>query len=257
MYQPRVYRHWVMSKDLVSFRVVVKETDLLVRASRDLERKTYRLVARYRGDLERYIAKNPDFLTSLVPLPVPEQSPAIVRAMSEAARKVDVGPMASVAGAINDFVGNALLEFSPEIIIENGGDIYLRSLKKRVIGIYAGKSPLTGKIGLELAPTPTPIGICTSSGTVGHSLSFGAADAVAVVAESSTLADAAATALGNRVGSTGDIQKAIDFARSVEGLKGVVIICGSDMGLWGDIKLCETAHEGEGEITGVEKKIDG
>ncbi|MDP2931727.1 MAG: UPF0280 family protein, partial [Chloroflexota bacterium] len=196
MYQPRTYRHWVKGKDLVAFKVMVEETDLYVRASTNLKRKTHKLVLKYRDALKRYIERYPLFLTTLEPYPVGDDAPAIVRAMAESTARVGVGPMAAVAGAIADFVGTELLESSPEVIIENGGDIYLKSLKKRLVGIYAGKSPLTGKIGLEIEGTETPLGISTSSGTVGHSLSFGKADAVVVVAESATLSDAAATAIG-------------------------------------------------------------
>ena len=117
-----------------------------------------------------------------------------MKQMIEAGQKAGVGPMAAVAGAIAECVGRELLAFSPEIIIENGGDIYLKCLKKRVVGIFAGKSPLTGKIGLEIDAKDTPLGVCTSSGTVSHSLSFGKADAAVAIAPSATLADAAATA---------------------------------------------------------------
>ena len=145
--------------------------------------------------------------------------------------------MASVAGAIAEFVGTELLDFSPEIIVENGGDIYLKSLKKRLIGIYAGKSPLSGKIGLEINGEDTPLGICTSSGTVGHSLSYGKADAVIAVSKSALLADAAATAIGNLIKKPGDIPSGIKFAKGIEGLKGVIIIEGDNMGLWGEVKI--------------------
>ena len=194
MYQPRTYRHWVKDKGLVSFNVAVKETDLYVRALSNLKSKTRKLVLKYRDLLERYIERHPVFLTSLEPLPLSDDAPLMVKAMLAAASKAGVGPMASVAGAITEFVGNELANFSPEVIIENGGDIYLKSLEKRVIGIYAGKSPLTGQIGLEINGEDTPLGICTSSGTVGHSLSYGKADAVVVLSPSATLADAAATA---------------------------------------------------------------
>jgi ApbE superfamily uncharacterized protein (UPF0280 family) len=197
MYEPRTYRHWVKDKDLVPFNVMVKETDLYIRATTNLERKAHKLVMKYRDLLERYIEQHPAFLTSLEPIAVEDNAPGIVTEMAEAARKAGVGPMAAVAGAIAEFVGNELLAFSPEIIIENGGDIYLKSLKKRLIGIYAGKSLLTGKIALEISGGDTPMGICTSSGTVGHSLSFGKADAAIVLSKSATLADAAATAIGN------------------------------------------------------------
>jgi ApbE superfamily uncharacterized protein (UPF0280 family) len=239
-YQPRTYRHWIESKDLAAFTVTVKETDLYIRASSNLQRKAQRLVLKYRGQLENYIEQNGDFLTSLKPLPVPMHAPHIVMEMIEAGRKANVGPMAAVAGAVAEFVGRELLELSPEIIIENGGDIFMKVLHKKVIGIYAGDSPLTGKIGLEISPRETPLGICTSSGTVGHSLSFGKADAVVTIAGSAVLADAAATVICNRVQKPGDINDAIELGKGISGLKGIVIIIGKDIGVWGDIKLCET-----------------
>ncbi len=240
MYEPRTYRHWVKGEDLVSFNVVVKETDLYIRASRNLKSKALKLVLKYRDTLERYIERHPSFLTSLEPLPVGDDAPRIVKLMSESAAKVGVGPMTAVAGAIAEFVGTELLTFSPEIIIENGGDIYLKSLRKRVVGIYAGKSPLTGKIGLEIKGEDTPLGICTSSGTVGHSLSFGKADAVVVLGQSATLADAAATAIGNLIKQPSDIACGIEFARGVEGLKGLLIVKDDKVGLWGEVKICQT-----------------
>ena len=224
--------------------MVVKETDLYIRATTNLKRRALRLVVKYRDALERYIERHPSFLTSLEPIAVGDDAPHIVTEMAEAATKAGVGPMASVAGAIAEFVGSQLLAFSPEIIIENGGDIYLRSLKKRLIGIYAGKSPLTGKLGLEIDGQDTPMGICTSSGTVGHSLSFGKADAVVVLSQSATLADAAATAIGNLIIQPSDIPGGIEFAQSIDGLKGVVIIKDDKVGLWGEVNICQTSIEG-------------
>ena len=240
MYEPRTYRHWIKDQDLISFNVVVKETDLYIRASTNLKIKALDLVLKYRDTLERYIEQHPSFLTSLEPLSVSDDAPRIVKSMSESASKVGVGPMASVAGSIAEFVGNELSAFSPEIIIENGGDIFLKSSKKRSIGIYAGKSPLSGKIGFEINGQDTPLGVCSSSGTVGHSLSYGKADAVIVLSKSATLADAAATATGNLIIEPGDIPKGIEFAKSIEGLLGIIIIKNDKMGLWGKIKICQT-----------------
>lgn len=244
MYQPRTYRHWVKDKDLVAFNVVVRETDLYIRARSDLKRQAHQLVLKYRQALEKYIERHPSFLTSLEPLAVGNDAPRLVAEMAEAAAKAGVGPMAAVAGAIAESVGSELLAFSPEVIVENGGDIYLKSLSKRLIGIYAGKSPLTGRVGLEIEGEDTPLGVCTSSGTVGHSLSFGQADAVIVLCPSTTLADAAATAIGNRIHQPKDIPGGIEFARSIGGLKGVIIIQGEQVGVWGKVKLCEMAVEG-------------
>ena len=241
MYEPRTYRHWIKGQDLISFKVAVKETDLYIRASTNLKRKALKLVLKYRNTLERYIERHPSFLTSLEPFSAADDAPDIVKSMSESASKVGVGPMASVAGAIAEFVGNELSAFSPEIIIENGGDIFLKSLKKRLIGIYAGKSPLSDKIGLEINGQDTPLGVCSSSGTVGHSLSYGKADAVIVLSKSATLADAAATAIGNLIVESSDIPKGIEFAKAIEGLLGIIIIKDDKMGLWGKVKICQTS----------------
>ncbi|MFC1903986.1 UPF0280 family protein [Chloroflexota bacterium] len=242
MYEPRTYRHWIEGKELVSCNVTVKETDLYIRASSNLKRKAHRLVLKYRRQLEDYIERHPVFLTSLEPVLIDEDAPQIVRQMAEAAQMAGVGPMAAVAGAIAEFVGNELLAFSPEIIVENGGDIYLKSLRKRIVGIYAGKSPISGKVGLEINGEDTPIGICTSSGTVGHSLSFGQADAVIVVAKSASLADASATAIGNLINQPADITNGIGLAKSIKGLEGVVIIKDEHIGIWGKVKICQTSE---------------
>jgi len=243
MYQPRTYRHWVKDKELVAFKVTVKETDLYIRAKSDLKNQARKLVLKYRRTLEEYIGGHPIFQTSLEPVAVADGAPQIVTGMAEAAQKTGVGPMAAVAGAIAEAVGSKLLDFSPEVIVENGGDIYLKSLSKRLIGIYAGKSPLTGRVGLEINGEDTPLGVCTSSGTVGHSLSLGQADAVIVLSPSTALADAAATAIGNRILKPEDIPGGIEFARSIKGLKGVVIILGEQVGVWGEVKLGEMAVE--------------
>jgi ApbE superfamily uncharacterized protein (UPF0280 family) len=237
MYQPRSYRLWVRDKDLTSFSVAVKETDLYVRASSNLKSTTYELVQKYRSMLEDYIEQHPRFATSLKPMSVARKVPDIIREMAAATKKVGVGPMASVAGAIAQFVSQELLGYSPEVIIENGGDIYMKSLKDRTVGIYAGRSPLSGKLGLEIRADETPLGVCTSSGTVGHSLSFGKADAVVVTSSSAILADAAATAIGNIISSPDDFPKGIEFAQNIEGLLGVVIIKDDKMSVWGKITL--------------------
>ncbi len=237
MYQPRTYRHWVKDTDLISFDVVVRETDLRIRALSNLRRKALKSVEKHRDAIERYIEQNPAFLTSLKPIAVQNDAPLIVKEMARAAETVSIGPMSAVAGAIAEAVGKELLPFSSEVIVENGGDIFLRTNRERIVGIYAGNSPLSGRIALEIEPGETPLGICTSSGTVGHSFSMGKADAVVVLAPSAALADAVATATGNLVKEVSDIEKGLEFAQKVETLIGIVIIKDDKMGAWGRVKL--------------------
>ena len=238
MYEPRFYRSWSKDKDLVSFSVVVKETDLYVRARSNLKKKALKAVLKYRAPLEKYIEQHPEFLTTLKPFRVEESAPEIVKTMAEAAALVGVGPMASVAGAIAEHVGRDLLPFSSDVIVENGGDIFIKTEVKRTVGVYAGgRSPFTGRIALEIQPEETPMGICASAGTVGHSLSFGKADVCIVLSPSAALADAAATAVGNLVLEASDIQKAIDFGKELEGVSGLVILKDDHMGVWGKVSI--------------------
>lgn len=237
MYQPRTYRRLVASDDLVAFSVVVKETDLLVRARSDLSSLALEAVRCCRDALERYIDRRPLFASALEPLKTEDDAPALVRSMAAAAEVVGVGPMAAVAGAIAEEVGNRLLQYSEEVIVENGGDIFIRTLRRRLVGLYAGESPLSGKIAFVVQPEDTPLGVCTSSGTVGYSLSYGLADAATVFSPSAALADAAATAIGNRVSSPDDIPGAIEFAQRVPGLSGVAIVKGEALGLWGRVSI--------------------
>jgi hypothetical protein len=237
MYEKRTYRNLVSTDDLVKFEVMVKETDLLIRAERDFSKEARESVLKYRHQLETYIATNPEFQRSLVPLTDDPYAPEIVQQMIRASRLAGVGPMAAVAGAVAECVSKDLLKISKEVIVENGGDIYLATSKERTIGIYAGDSPLSLKIGIVISPEETPLGVCTSSGTVGPSLSFGKADAVCILARSSALADAVATAVGNIVKEEKDIESGLERGREIEGVLGTFIIFEEKMGVWGNVRL--------------------
>jgi hypothetical protein len=238
-YQERSYRNLLPDHGLFSFQVTVKETDLYIKATQDLREMARQAIIHYRFQLEQYISKHPEFFRSLVPLAGDEFAPPIVRDMLEAAHICGVGPMAAVAGAMAESVGKDLLAVSPEIIVENGGDIFFHSAKELKVGIFAGSSPLSFRVGLKIPPASHGWGVCTSSGTVGPSLSFGRADAVCILAPSASLADAAATAVGNLVSSPADIHNGLEKAQTIPGLTGVVIIVAEKLGVWGNVELTE------------------
>ncbi len=239
MYEERTYRNLVKTDDLIKFEVMVKETDLLVRAERNLSKETRESILKYRHQLEAYIETNPEFQRSLIPLKDDVYAPEIVREMIRTSRSAQVGPMAAVAGAIAEFVSRDLLSISKEVIVENGGDIYLATSRERTIGIFAGNSPLSLKVGVMIGPEDSPLGVCTSSGTVGPSLSFGKADAVSVLSKSAALSDAAATSVGNIVKEKKDIESGLQRGEEIEGVSGVLIIIGEKMGVWGNVKLIQ------------------
>ncbi len=235
-YEKRTYRNLTGIENLVPFNVIVLETDLQVYASRPLQKVTRDLVLKHRGFIEKYIALYPEFLKTLIPWHADDFAPPIVGKMIDAGRKAGVGPMAAVAGAVAESVGTVLLSYSDEIVVENGGDIFFKTNRLLTVGVYAAGSPLSLKMGLRIDSRDKPVGVCTSSGTAGHSLSLGKADAVCVVSGSCPLADAAATAIGNRVKGKKDIRDAIDFGKMIDGVTGIVVIIGEDAGFWGDVE---------------------
>jgi uncharacterized protein len=238
MYRPREYRHGIKAGDLVSYTIREKETDLFIRTCSDLSREARDIVSRQRNVLEGYISKYPFFQASFGPVDIGSDAPPIVNLMAQAARACGVGPMAAVAGAMAQIVGEELSAFSPEVIIENGGDNFIRSSRERIVSIFAGGSILSGKVGLVVPPKLMPVGICTSSAKVGPSISLGKSDATVIAAPSTALADAAATAVGNVVLSGEDIQRGLDFAKTIEGILGAVIIAGDRIGAWGKLEIC-------------------
>ncbi len=233
-----LYRRWVRYDKLTGFSVSVQETDLLIRAQSDLSAEAEDAVRECRSQIETYIAAHPAFATSLEPLPVTDP-PSIIRQMALAGNAAHVGPMAAVAGAVAQFVGEKLSTHSPEVIVENGGDLYVRAEHELKVGLYAGTSPFSGKLALVVAPEQMPLGICTSSGTIGHSLSYGKADAVTVLARSAATADAFATAYANRIKTPDDVDDVLALGETAPDIQGLLIIIGAKLGTWGTITLAQ------------------
>lgn len=238
-YQKRFYRVPKQLRGLVNFTIAIKETDLFIFAEDYLFREAEELVLKYRNQLETYIEKKPFFIKSMSPFEDDPFAPEIIKEMIKASKVAGVGPMASVAGVIAEAVGRGLIKYSKEVIVENGGDLFLKVLDETLVGIYAGISPLSGKLALRIDPEMTPIGICTSSGKVGHSFSMGNSDAVTVVSKSTALADAVATRIGNLIHSKDDIAQGLKIAQSIKGVEGVIIIIDDNFGVWGDLKIEE------------------
>lgn len=232
---------------MISFTAKVKETDLWITAPLDMSQLAVESILRHRRGLEDYASRNPLFLTSLKPLPPDPWAPPLVKAMLAAGNAAGTGPMAAVAGAIAQAVGRDLSPLAGgEVMVENGGDLYLEASREVTVGLEAGDSPISGRLGISIAPKEMPLSLSTSSGTVGHSLSLGRADAATVKAGDGALSDAVATALGNRVRSAGDLQAALDWVSEVPGVLGALIVVGRKMAAWGDLQLVPLEQGGKG-----------
>lgn len=227
---------------MISSHARVEDTDLHILADRRVDDIALELVLQYRLQVERFMLENQEFGDSLLPLSYSNYLVPIIKEMIEAGRIASVGPMAAVAGAIAQFVGKDLLEQGcREVVVENGGDVFLHRVQDCTAAIFAGESPLSMKVGVKIPVIMMPVAICTSSGTVGHSLSFGVADSVTVLARSAAVADAVATRLGNEVGDeaggNSGIERALQVGREILGVLGVVVICGEKIGAVGDVEL--------------------
>lgn len=227
------------------FEVVEQETDLWISMDASayypgIQLEIRGFVVGLRAELSGYIRNDPYFLHVLEPYSLLPGAPQIAVDMAAAAEKAGVGPMAAVAGAVARDVGRFIAEKTGcnKLVVENGGDIYIRGDHPLTVAVYGGDSPLSEKVGIRVNVSGE-LGVCTSSGTVGHSLSFGAADAVAVISDDAAVADAFATAYCNQVKCREDISQVLEKARNRPDIKGIVIIVGDALGAWGHLELVD------------------
>jgi ApbE superfamily uncharacterized protein (UPF0280 family) len=191
-------------------------------------------IVRQRGILEQYIGRHPAFGSSLEPIDLLTDVPEVARRMARAAALVGVGPMAAVAGAMAQCAAEAgLAAGADEVIVDNGGDIYLRAVKPVVVGLYAGSAAVGDKLAFSLQPDDTPIAVCSSSSRMGHSRSLGRCDLATVVAKDAALADAAATQAANLVRTPDDVNAVLNRIAAIEGVTGVLIVKDDQVGLAG------------------------
>lgn len=205
-----------------------KETNLRFRVQNP--EQMIQEILRQRKLLEQYIHRYPQFLNSLVPIPPLQNAPPIALKMHEASELTGVGPMAAVAGAIAEYAARSGVG-----VVENGGDIFLISESPVVLGVYGGKTPLSSHVGFRIDPERMPLAVCSSSGKMGHSLSFGKADIVTVFSTSGALADAAATLGGNLVQSARDIEPVLAHLCQIPGIEAAWIEVDGKVGFQGDL----------------------
>lgn len=242
--EPRFYRHGMGEDRFHSFIVCYKDSDLWIGIDKnsycdEMVEFTKQKLITIRSQIESYIIQHPEFESSFYPIKIQSNATEIILTMAKAAEKANTGPMAAVAGAISEYLANEIQnEYAiEEIAIENGGDLYLSLKRNMVLSVYAGTSPLSGKIGIEIPAKETPLGVCTSAGTVGPSVSFGKADAVVVACKNTATADTYATAIGNKVKSSENIEKELNICNTHPDILSLLIVCNDKMGIKGKYEL--------------------
>ena len=237
LHNKRFYRLYSSRGRWNTYNIKLHTSDLYIRALNDISVTAAKLLNEARSEIEEHIKESTDFITSLEPIPEPEGSGEIVSAMYKASMKAGTGPMAAVPGAVAEYTGKHLLPFSDEIIVENGGDIWMNIKNPVTIGIYCNNIYFRDRLAVKINKTDGPCSVCTSSSKTGHSISFGKADSATIIADCGALADAVATETCNRVKSQSHIEEAINFALSVSGVQGCIIVLGDRMAALGDIEL--------------------
>ena len=244
MIEQRTYRNQFSQQRFRSFGVNYKETDLWIGVDPDSFREQMKDVAhskvlQLRSEIEAYLLKDPIFGKTFEPHRVEPNAPEIVRLMAEAADRAGVGPMAAVAGAFSEMVGRYLMQQFDiqELIVENGGDIFMKIEHNLLMSVYAGNSPLSEKIGIEIQASESPLGVCTSAGTVGPSVSLGKTDATMIICRNTALADALATTFGNLVQSPDDVQQVTQQTEQFPEILSAVIICRDKIGIRGKFEM--------------------
>ncbi|MFO7818465.1 MAG: UPF0280 family protein [Thermodesulfobacteriota bacterium] len=224
--------------DETTFQVVLEETDLWITAEKDFSIEALDYVQKLRSELKQYINLHNQFLHALEPIQVYRDSPEIVHKMAVAAKSMGVGPMAAVAGTIAHMLAEKFVKKSPNLLVENGGDIFLCSTRNRTVGLLADPGQKI-KLGVQIPAAKCPCSLCASSSTIGHSLSFGQGDLVAVMAENGSLADAAATSLANMLSGKKGLDRMLARAQKLKnlGIWGVFAQKGKNIGAWGDLEL--------------------
>lgn len=236
-YEQRFYRQWMHAQDLEEFSVRIRESDLMIMAERVQREQAFQALSSVRTHIEQYIGRHPAFGTSMQPVDVDPDASEPVRAMARAGERFGVGPMAAVAGVVAQRVGRALLERMDRVIVENGGDVFVRMDRPVTFGLYAGEqSPFHQRVCFRLDAS-AGLGVCTSSAVVGPSLSLGRADAVVAICPDAAMADAAATAYANRIHRPEDVDRVMQHVQREETLDGIIACMGDRIGFYGKIEL--------------------
>ncbi len=243
-FNARQYRNHMGIDRFESFVIQKKDSDLWIGVDKEsfhpnIEKYAIKKLEKYRFELEKYLDVHTEFEKSFTPVKALSSAPIIAKAMANASMKAQTGPMAAVAGAFSQFLGKAILKKFKvkEIVVENGGDIFISTKKELFISVFAGSSSLSEKVGINIKEASEKLGICTSAGTFGNSFSFGKADAVMVVSEDTLVADAYATAIANEVRTADDIQTALRFVDSEPLIQTILIICDEKIGIKGKHEL--------------------
>ncbi len=232
-----IYRINVTAKAEFSWKVSYKYSDLFISSSKDISPFISDRIVDFYNIIEKEIKENPNFEKSFVPLSSISSENWIISEMNKASKTFNVGPMAAVAGSLCEFISRDIQNSVRYLMIENGGDVYIKSSKDAVISVFFKNNYFRNGLKLKVEKKLLPCGIASSSGTFGHSVSLGKSDIALVLAENAIVADAAATAFANSIKSKTDLEKAVNLMKDKKGILGLLAVKDEMIAIYGQIKL--------------------
>lgn len=231
------YRQNISKKYKYSWLVRYKYSDILISSDKDISAKISGPLQSFYDDLEGIIKKDSSFYNSLKPISIKDYYTPEAGLMRDAAELFGVGPMATVAGAVCEYLADNLLKYCEKLVIENGGDTLVVTDEKINIGLYVKNRYFNDSITIQTRSAKGRFSVCSSSSTFGHSMSLGKCDLAVAMADSAVYADAAATSIANSVKDIRDIDGMIKHYSTFDQLTGIVVIKDKKIGLWGNLKL--------------------
>jgi ApbE superfamily uncharacterized protein (UPF0280 family) len=220
----------------VRTRFEMGETAVTVAADDEYIGRATDAIVRTRRDIVRQISDDPFFLTTFEPYDCPRTASETVQMMCEAAASAGVGPMATVAGTVAQRALEAMMEEGcTHCWVDNGGDIALMLDRPVTVEVFCDPAS-SEAFGLELTPSGGPLGVCASSGRLGHSVSLGDADIAVAQCDSAILADALATAIGNAVSTEDDLGRCFGRFRGLRGFQGALVLRDGGAGMYGSME---------------------
>ncbi len=198
-----------------------------------------RIVAlRHWEQLEAYLAGNSSFKTSFVPIQVGVGAPAVVRAMGAAAEAAGVGPMLTLPGAMAEAVARDLSAHAKGVVVSTEGDTFAMHRRAQTFMVEPPMGAGRPGIGVRI-DAGGPFAFYASTGRTHINPGIGHARVVAVLADHGAVADAAASAIGMAMLKPTHVDRALAATLRLvgHGLRGVVILAESQIGLWGAMEV--------------------
>jgi hypothetical protein len=215
-----------------SFDIQVQDMTLHITAPEDYAEESRAAALGFWEQLQSYALRDPSFRQSKRPLQrVAADAPEVVREMVASATRAGVGPMFTFRGAVTDQVGRFLAGSLHEVTVACDGDYFIVTRKRMKLGVKRrGGPPIT----VAVEPSRRGVGVST---TLGRGRGGVGPDGLAILADSCTLADAAAAGVQAILSKADGFHQALTYLGQVRGVQGGIVVVGERIGVAGGVEI--------------------